>query len=148
MRYLLLVAVLVFCASCADDDQSCEFGETEVKCLEDFGCTNTAYLLSIHSSNEFELIRNQEEYDAMIDGSCNAQIDWNNYDLIVGMVGLTQGLEKIEKSLFNDCVLNQFRVTFTISLNQTTAAPQISYNAIIPKLGIDENVFVEVIINS
>jgi hypothetical protein len=141
---VLLVGVLSFAllSSCSD---SCETGEVDILGLEDLGCANPTYELKLLSNNEFEFIRNQSQFDELIVSSCDASIDWVNHDLIVGMARLTNGLSNIDKELVRDCKMNRLNLTFTISTNASLNAPEISFNALIPKVDNTEGLFVKIV---
>ena len=140
---VILLSCAILISSCSGND-GCQDGQIEVMSLEDLGCTNTAFNVKVATLQEFELIRNQEDYDAFISADCNPQIDWLNYDMIAGMVGLNQGLRSIKNLLVTNCRTNRLILTVEIHLNLTQVAPQISFNAIIPKLKDEQDFFVEV----
>lgn len=146
MKYALWVlgALTLLLASCSDDE-TCTTGEVMTMNLEDLGCVNTPYQMTVSSSNEFELIRSQEHFDNFITGSCKPVIDWQQYDLIAGMRSLSHGIASIDKSLVMDCLNNRLVLRITFNLNATTEAPRLSFHALIPKLSGNETIFVELI---
>ena len=135
---------LAFFVACSDDEP-CITGEVQFKNLEDLGCVNTPFQMTVTTDQEFELIRSQEDFDARIGGTCRPDIDWQGYDLIAGMKGLTNGIASIEKSLVKDCLNNRLVLRITFNLNATTIAPMVSFHALIPKIGNNEIIFVELI---
>ena len=138
--YVILIATLVSCGS--DDD--CNGNTQEVLCLDDFGCPNAAFLVSIESQQEFQLIRNQEDFELMVFAECDIEVDWDVYDLVIGSVGLTSGLADIQKSISENCATNQNLLEININTNLTTVAGVITWQAVIPKLADDESLFVEI----
>lgn len=142
----LISCVVIICSGCSDD--SCVSGPIQISDLEDFGCTNTALTLSVATLNDFELIRNQEDYDFHIDAKCTPMIDWDAYDLIAGMARLSNGLSSINKDLRMDCSNNKLILSIEIKTNLTTIAPEVSYNALIPKLADDQDISLDVSISS
>lgn len=140
---ILILGLLVSLFSCTGDEQ-CKTGLVDIKDLEDLGCLNTTNTLIVNTVNEFAFIRNQEDYEIHIEGSCNPEIDWLSYDLIAGMVRLNRGLATLDKRLTMNCASNRLTLTIDISLNITQVAPEISYNAIIPKLKDNQDFFVVV----
>ncbi len=143
--WVLGVAFLVL--SCGEDN-ACMTGEVSIKNLEDLGCFNTPFQMTVSTDKEFELIRSQEDFDLRIGGSCSPEVDWTSYDLVAGMKGLTNGLASINKSLVMDCHNNRLVLRITFNLNATTIAPIVSFHALIPKLRADESIFVELIVKS
>lgn len=136
---ILLVSISV---SCSEED--CDGQTYEALCLDDMGCANTLYQLQLMSTNDFELIQNQEEYLSMIEGNCQPEIDWKIYDLVVGTESLTNGIAGISKTYRMDCTTNQLNLTVNIQLNLTTLAPTITWSSLIPKLKDNESLFVSV----
>ena len=111
-------------------------------CIRD--SPNAAFLVSIESQQEFQLIRNQEDFDIMVFTSCDVQIDWEVYDLVIGAIGLSSGLMNIEKSIRTNCLLNQNLLDIVINTNITASADRITWQAVIPKLADDESLFVDI----
>ena len=137
--------VLITITSCGTED--CNSTTEAVSCLDDFGCQNAAFQLSVESQQEFELIRSQEDFDNMVFGNCDVQVDWEEFDLVIGTIGLQSGLASIQKSLRKDCDTNQILLDITIITNSTALAPSITWQAVIPKLADDESLFVEILID-
>lgn len=139
---ILCSFICIMTVSCSEDPE-CQEGTIEVSGLEERGCTNSPYNITVATLNEFELIRNQEDYDLFIDAKCNPDIDWFKYDLIAGMIGLNKSLAGIDKQLVMNCRTNRLILTFTFRVHQTQAAPIISFDALIPKLKDEQDFFVE-----
>ncbi len=135
---LILLIALVGCST----EEDCNRNSQEVLCLDDFGCPNAAFLVSVESPQEFLLIRNQEDFDLMVFASCDVQVDWDEYDLVIGTVGLTSGLAGIQKSISQNCDTNQNLLDIVINTNLTASAPLVTWQAVIPKLADDESLFV------
>jgi len=133
-RIVHLLAVMAIGLISCGSDSSCTEEEVPITDLSDLGCMNAPFTVSVQTLNEYEIIRNQEDYDLHIDAKCNPEIDWVRHDLIAGMVGLSRGLATIDKQLIMNCNTNRLVLTVDISTNITAVAPLISYNAIIPKL--------------
>ncbi len=141
---IILLFAMLSAFGCSDNDE-CSSGSLDILDLEDFGCSNPPFNITVATLNEFELIRNQEDYDFHVTGRCAPQINWQEYDLIAGTALLPKGLDSIDKSLIMDCSNNTLKLTFRIKLNLTQVAPSITFNAIIPKLKNEQDFFVEVL---
>ena len=139
---ILLFGSLLIIASCSSDD-GCTNEAMNVMDLMDFGCQNPVANVTVNSLNEFELIRSQEDYVAIVTDRCSPSVDWQQYDLVAGTVVLLRGLESIEKALRMNCELNRLELTFTIRLSITQEAPQITLNAVIPKLQDNVDIYVD-----
>lgn len=141
--YLVLFAALASCGS----EEDCNGNTQDVLCLDDFGCPNAAFLVSVESQQEFQLIRNQEDFEVMVFTNCDIQVDWDVYDLVIGSVGLTSGLTDIQKSMTKNCAANQNLLDININTTLTTFAGVITWQAVIPKLDDDESLFVDISID-
>ena len=143
----LIINILVICLlglGCTSDD--CSGNLIEVKSLEDAGCQNANSGVTVISDSEFALIRNQADYDLLIIERCAANVDWMQYDLVIGNYLLDKGIGAIEKSLRMNCELNRLDLTFSIQLNTKPLIQQIALHALIPKLKDDLGIFVDVIL--
>jgi len=67
---------------CGGDD-SCDSGPLNIIDMESLGCTNSVNLMKVRTGAEFELIRDQTNYDRLVSGPCAPPIDWEVYDLII-----------------------------------------------------------------
>jgi hypothetical protein len=138
---LVLISLLLI-AGCAKEE--CDDAQYDAMCLETMGCPNSLYQLQLESINDFELIQSQEDFNTMINGTCMPEIDWVNFDLVVGTARLTNGVGGITKTYSMDCNTNQLKLNVTIQLNLTDIAPTIMWNSLIPKLKDNESLFVSV----
>ena len=85
MKAYLLIIIIIFTYACTEEN--CNTARETVLCLEDLGCFNAPYNVSVETLKEFELIRNQEDFDRMVFSNCEFQIDWSLYDLVIGTKG-------------------------------------------------------------
>lgn len=140
---LLTISGFLTCVSSCTSDDSCNSGEVSIQDLQDFGCNNTAFSMTVATLNDFELIRTQEDYDRHISAKCTPLIDWTGSDMIAGMIQLNQGLSSIDKVLVMNCAQNTLTLSITIMTSATLDAPNVSFNAIIPKIKDEQNLFVD-----
>lgn len=138
---LMFISILII-TSCAKEE--CDSAQYDAMCLEDMGCPNSIYQLQLESNNDFELIQSNEDFISKVNGNCQPDIDWSNFDLVVGTEQLTKGVGGITKTYKMDCNTNQLKLNITIQLNLTDIAPSIMWNSLIPKLKDNESVFVSV----
>ena len=73
---LILFSMMITASTGCSDDANCTSGQVDISDLEDFGCTNSAFTVTVMTLNEFELIRNQDDFDLHIDAKCDPTIDW------------------------------------------------------------------------
>ena len=85
MKALILITLIALLCSCSTED--CNSARETVLCLEDLGCFNAPYNVSVETLKEFELVRNQEDFDRMVFSNCEFQIDWTTNDLVIGTKG-------------------------------------------------------------
>ena len=107
---------------------------------EEYDCVNTKYQMEINLAEESKIIRNQSSFEDGVSGSCNAIIDFSKYDLIVGKKGLSNGNVRIEYDLQKVCGEDDLQLNIVFFQNETTEAPNLTYHALIDKLGDEERV--------
>jgi len=137
-KTILLSALLICIMSCTKKDD-CKEDIINIKNFEtDYGCVNTRFGLNVNLNNECTVIRSKEDYDNQVSGDCHPDIDFSQYDLVIG---------KQSTGNFNDTVLFDFRrtcpdkkLTLTIDVIQLdiTQPSTIVYHTLIPKLGDEE----------
>lgn len=145
-NFWIIVLSILFIVGCSKDECSTE--RQVAMCIEDLGCSNSSLQPRIDISKEFELIRSQEDFELAFDSTCPIDISWTGYDLVVGKTTLTSGLSGITKHTIMDCETNQLNLFIEIQTNLTTVAPEILWNALIPKLADNETLFIQIDINN
>lgn len=137
---ILIVGVFFFVLGC-DKEKECENLVLKTESLENlYGCSDTRYSLECRLDNDYEIIRSQEKFLNFTTGTCRPKIDFQSYDLIVGKKGLTSGNSSIEYYLIEDCQEKIKILTVTFNQNIATVAPNLTYHALIPKLGDEETI--------
>ena len=139
MKNTILLGVLFICIMSCTKKDDCKEEIMNVKNFEtDYGCVNTRFSLIVNLNNECTIIRSKEAYDSQVSGPCHPEIDFSQYDLVIG---------KQSTGNFNDTVLYDFRrtcpdkkLTLTIDVIQLdiTQPSTIVYHTLIPKLGDEE----------
>lgn len=140
----IVLGGLLMLSACSDSDE-CISGQLDVLTLEDLYCDMSAYQLHINSSKEFELIRDQEQYDHLINSPCNPTIDWDTYDIIAGNILLDYGLESLTNRAYFDCQANTLAITVTVHINEVTTALPIAFAFLIPKLDGAESPYINIV---
>jgi hypothetical protein len=144
VMFLLILFLGVFAVSCGKDGD-CENKVLEVKSLEAvYGCENTKYNMNVDLSNNFIIVRSQLQFQNYVTGTCIPDIDFNAYDLIIGKQALTSGNSLISYELTEDCKTSDMLLKVIFSQNETAEAPNLTYHALVSKLGNDQIVNVEV----
>ncbi|MFT4611678.1 MAG: hypothetical protein ACJA1H_001250 [Glaciecola sp.] len=147
INFIAAVSIIFAMQSCSNDDD-CSPLIIDVTSLEiEYGCTNTPYQMDIDLSEDFIIIRSQAVFDDLVSGTCAPQIDFEAHDLLIGKKGLTNGFESIDYDrLTKNCENNQLSLTISFVLNATAEAPNVTYHALVPKLGENEVVNVTIVV--
>jgi len=140
----MVLLVSLVAASCTKEDE-CSSGALEIITLQDLGCDIPPHQISINSSNEFELIRDQEQYENLLTTSCRPTIDWDKYDMIAGSIFLQYGLNALEQGAYFNCFENKLAITITAHLNESTVALPVGFAFLIPKLDDTETPYVSIV---
>ncbi|QNJ97565.1 hypothetical protein [Constantimarinum furrinae] len=144
----LLILMLVVILSCNGDDDSCTPGIVEITSLEaEYGCVNTKNEMEINLSDDFVIITSQSDFDSQVTGSCQPDINFSIYDLVIGKKALTSGNTSITYELLRNCDTQIQTLTVTFVQNATTEAPNLTYHALIPKLENGQVLEVDIIVN-
>lgn len=148
-RVLLLSFIFIGILSCSnDDDNNCSDLIIETTSLEnEYGCSNTKYQMEIELSDNHMIIKNQLEFSEFVTGSCQSEIDFSTYDLVIGKKGLSSGNSSISYELIENCENGNQTLTVTFNQNETTEAPNLTYHALIPKLENEQELNVQIIVN-
>ncbi len=150
MKYRILIISILFLGifSCKNDDDDCTDTIINTTSLEiEYGCTNTKYQMDIELSENYMIIRNQLDFAEFVSGSCQPNIDFSVYDLVIGKKGLANGNSSIDYELIENCQTGNENLSVTFNQNETTEAPNLTYHALIPKLGDEQVLNVEIVIN-
>ncbi len=144
MKKLFFLALLIASIACHhEDDNDCSDKKIEVKHLEnEYGCTN----IDINLSDNYMIIRNFSDYTQYVSNNCQTDVDFNTYDLVIGKQQLSNGLASIEYELIENCKTGDQHLKISFKLSDTAEAPNVTYNALIPKLDENQELNVEIII--
>jgi hypothetical protein len=67
--------------------------------------------------------------------------------LVIGKKGLANSNSSIDYELIENCKTENLLLALTFNQNATTEAPNLTYNALIPKLDKGQNLFIDININ-
>lgn len=144
--FSIFILTFIVIQSCNNDD--CENSILTVTDLEtEYGCENTKYQMDIDLSEDFTIIRSQSNFDNLVMGSCQPTINFSIYDLVIGKKGLSGGNTSIRYQLTEDCNTGNLKLHVTFNQNETTEAPNLTYHALLPKMGDEQKLNVEIEIN-
>ena len=145
LKLLIISMLIIGLSSCNNNVQNaCTNSIINVSHLEtEYGCSN----VNIDLSETYMIISNPLDFSEFVNTTCQSDIDFTNFDLVIGKKGLTNGLSSIEYGLIENCETENLNLTITFNLNETTVAPNIAYNALIPKLNENQVLTVDIVIN-
>lgn len=138
LRFYLLCFLAAFaCTACNDrDNEDCDPSYVEVRSLEEeYGCPATPFGISVDVEDDFIIISSQDEYDALVSGTCNAVVDYEVYDLIIGRQQTTGTLTEINYTYRRVCPGNRFELVVVILTTSSPSTPILTYHALVPKIG-------------
>lgn len=148
INFSIAFLLVITANSCSNNDDECIPVTIVITSLEvEYGCVNTPYQLDIDLSDDFVIITSQTVFDNLVTGDCMPEIDFEAYDLLIGKKGLTNGFDSINyDGLLKNCDNGQLSLTVTFVLNDTDEAPNATYHALVPKLGVNEIVNVTIVV--
>jgi len=146
MKYLIVVlALLAGLSSCNKND--CKEELRPVKHFEsEFGCVNTKHNLLVDVTNNVIVIRTKEDYDSKVSGTCHPDIDFSIYDLVIGKQATAYMNDTILYDYRIACPENKLTLTFDIVQSDVNVADSVVFHAMIPKLGDEEPLYINVIV--
>jgi hypothetical protein len=145
MKYFALIITLLLSilSGCKKDD--CKETLLPLKNFEnEFGCINTKYTLLIDLTNNCTIIRSKADYDLKVTGNCHPTIDFSIFDLIIGRQSSGNENDTIKYDLRRICPSQELTLTVDIFQTDATRPDNVTYHALIPKLGDEETINVKI----
>jgi hypothetical protein len=144
MKYsIVVIAFIIGISSCNKND--CK---EELKPLKHFesesGCENTKHTLAIALHNNCTIIRSKNSYDSQVTGTCHPDIDFSIYDLVIGKQSSGNRNDTIMYDLRKTCPKGELTLTVDIIQSAITLPDSVVYHALIPKLGDEETLNVNI----
>jgi hypothetical protein len=145
MKKSVFVSAFLICIlSCCKKD-NCKEELVTIKHFEtEYGCANTRFSLQIDLNNECTIIRSKETYDSKVTGSCHPEIDFSLYDLIIGKQSTGNFNDTILYDLRRTCPEKALTLTVDVIQSDLTQPSTVTYHALIPKLGDEENLNIKI----
>jgi hypothetical protein len=137
---LLFFIALLFLGSC-NEKEKCE---DILLTVDHFECENSKHALIVDLSNDFTIIRSKEQYDIMVSGSCHPDINFSNFDLVIGKQSSGNWNDTIIYDLRKTCPENELTLTIEIIQMDITIPDNVVYHAMIPKLGDEDTLIVNI----
>lgn len=84
MLRLLIFSICLSFISCLSNEE-CFASEIDTQSIDNiYGCEETHNKLKIKDGKNFYLIKNQEDFSAVVESECSFEIDFDKYDLVIG----------------------------------------------------------------
>jgi len=144
--FILIIVLLCSLYSCLDENEKCKDEILSTKHFEtEFGCIQTRFNLLIDLDNTYTVIRSNATYDELVSGICHPEIDFSKYDLVIGK----QATGNLNDTVYYDyrrlCPDIDLTLTIDVITSDATQPSNITYHALIPKLGDEESI--DIIVN-
>jgi len=144
-KYTLII-ILIFAATAVSCKKECKEVFYEIESLENlYGCTNTRYDIEIDISDNAVIISSQSSFDSMVEGPCQPTIDFGKYDLIIGKKSTLNQVDTIYYEYKRDCPDQDLVLSVEIIQVADTPVDNVVFHALIPKLGDEETLFLNVV---
>lgn len=143
LKNICILSLLLFLYSCNKED--CTEDSIDVFGLEI--CEHSVLdSFKEELDNTYYYVSSKEQFLSLFNDDCAEDIDFEKYDLIIGMQGLSRGLQSIDYEYVKLCNNDSYDYTLHIvfRLNETTIAPKAIYHSLIPKLNDGERLKVSI----
>lgn len=141
----LLIMLLLFGLGCNKDIQDGKYSEIDFQKFSDFGCpNNTPWHLNPSYKGEIYLLKSKQEFEKCVTIDCNPNIDFSNYNVLVGRKPFTTGASIYDEKVETNG--SELVYTITILRDETTVPLGVKYYVIIKKPSKAINIRVEHII--
>jgi hypothetical protein len=110
----------------------------------EYGCQETKHNLSILLTDSCTIIRSKADFDSKVTGICHPDIDFSLYDLVIGKKTSSNQNDTIIYDLRKTCPDNQLTLTVEIVQSDLTQPDNVTYHALIPKLGNNESLSITI----
>jgi hypothetical protein len=135
MKSVYIVSLFLVCLFSCDKKDDCKAGAIAIKNFEtDYGCKNTKYSLQINLNDDITVVRSKESYDSVVSGNCHPDIDFSLYDLVIGILPLSNSNDTITYYLSRTCPGLKLDLSIKLIQLSDNKPSTIVYHAIIPKL--------------
>ena len=149
MQNITLISIIfLLTVSCKKQtNEKCNSGPISYKSLNsEYGCMPTVNEINITGA-KFIIIKNQTEYNNTVTGVCQPDIDFNKYDLVIGVKQFPNGIGVITYEVSRNCQNNTIVINGFVPNVGTDDAPKIIYSCLLPKLQANESIEVNFIVH-
>lgn len=139
MKNFHIVIVLIitnFFLSCNDPDNPCYNDlSNKVGTVESiYNCTNTVSTIELSTNDQYKIITNTEDYDALVEGDCHPNIDFTQYNLIIGSIFNESKINLKKYTFIKSCEPNDYKLTINYGFFTSSADDlKQTYAILIPK---------------
>ncbi|HUH35696.1 MAG TPA: hypothetical protein VL022_07695 [Moheibacter sp.] len=140
ISYLLIFLSVFF--SCQNDDDFCSNQYVAFKQIEEISdCQNTLWNFTLNTDESDIIVRNQQDFEQYVNtGDCAVQVDFNQYDLIIGTQYVAEAT-KFEYTVVDVCEENQLYLHVRIlNANLNDFEKKAIFHVLVPKLNNGQSV--------
>lgn len=141
----VLFTLLFIFFSCKNDDENQCHEVLEYTTLEaEYNCSNTIFDLNVDwdsVGNNSVLIRNQDQFNYLVSGTCTPDIDFAQYDLFLVLILIQEsGVNSYTASVIQTCQ-NDISIKLTIDEIEGNWENSVGvFHLLIPKLEENQNI--------
>jgi hypothetical protein len=132
------LVILSGCDKCKEKTMSAKHFESE------YGCADTKHTLIIDLTDAGMIIRSKEEFDSKVSGICHPDIDFALYDLVIGKQSTANEVDTILYEFGTTCPDDELTLSVDIVQSLITTPDNIVYHALVPKLGDEQGLLVNI----
>jgi hypothetical protein len=135
LRFLLIV-FLACLVSCKSDDVICtkDITSSTTTIEKSSICINAFEELSFYSKEKpYLIITSKEQYDTVIIEQCNTNIDFANYNLIIGYFRSDRKVIAFNNKFYRYCADNSYGLEVTVTRGKPENVTFYIYNILVPK---------------
>jgi hypothetical protein len=140
-----IITISIFFLVMLSGCDKCKDKTISSKQFEDvFGCVDTKHNLTVDLTDACIIIRSDEEFNSKVTGTCHPDIDFTLYDLVIGKQSTANEVDTILYKYGTVCPENELTLAVDIVQSLITTPENIVYHALVPKLGDEQGLQVNV----
>ncbi len=83
------------------------------KSMSDLGCTDASTNMVISADKVYLIITSQDDYDALVTGTCHPEIDFSQYQLIIGYFASQKKVSSFDYKYYMSCESNFYKLSIS-----------------------------------
>ena len=115
MRRLQILSLVIFIGlsfGCSDEDCCVNTDISSLtKNMADLGCMDAPTSMMINANEAYLIITNREDYDTFVEGTCHPDIDFSQYQLIIGYFISKKKVLTFDYKYYMSCENNFYKLS-------------------------------------